>query len=622
MERNATAAVIGACSRTLVALLLLAGAADAQAQVTLTRGTNFSVDVAADGRVAMDLLGSLWLLPPRGGQAMAITEAGRAVQPPRWSPDGSALVYQRRVDGQAQVWIHELVPDASTMIGDGRFFDQHPDWHPDGDRIVFSSNRRESGFDLWELDLATQLAWRISSLPGDESEPAWSADGRDLLYIYREDDTWYLMLRRRGQPDRVLEQSADRLSSPSWRPDGSLVTFLRHADDGFSVDMVILSDPLLIRPMITNEDLFVGPVAWRDRLHLLYTSNGFIRTRHFNAWRSRSVPFRATVTPDSPRESAAPPRRELPAVDEPSGQLVIRAARLFDGVGDAYRADVDILIDDGRITAIEDQAERPGIIVVDMADLTVLPGYIDSHGSLPADIEETLGPVLLSFGLTTIVADHPEAERFDALWAGKAMPGPRVLGPDWLPDLQPLPSIDLGLDLLPASPAGIRYEAAQVSGDGAPSMLVSALADSRTPGLSDLLGVRQAGLLDVNTSAIRHFIAKPSLDVHAPPVTMGSYANGLPPGMALHAEFRALAEAGLNPQQALKTAGVNAATALGLGLRLGRIAPGAAADLVIVDGDPLVNVESALNVVAVVRNGRFFSAIGLLDRAEQARVVE
>jgi hypothetical protein len=622
MEGNAIAAVIRASSRTLVALLLLAGAVGAQAQVTLTRGTNFSVDVAADGRVAMDLLGSLWLLPSRGGLATAVTEAGRGIQRPRWSPDDSALVYQRRVDGQVQVWMHELAGNVSTLIGDGRFFDQHPDWHPDGERIVFSSNRRESGFDLWELDLATGLAWRISSLPGDETEPAWSANGRDLLYIHRDEGRWYLVLRRRGQPDRVLEESASRLSSPSWRPDGSLVTFLRHSDDGLSVDMAILSDPLLIRPLVPGEDLFVGPVAWPDRLHLLYTSNGHIRARHFNAWRSRNVPFRATVTPDSPRESAAPPRRELPAIDEPSGQLVIRAARLFDGVGDDYRADVDILIDGGRITAVENQVDRPGRIIVDRADLTVLPGYIDSHGRLPADIDEALGPVLLSLGLTTIVAAHPDAERLDALWAEKAMPGPRVLGPDWLPGLQPLPSIDLGLDMLPASPAGIRYEDVQVSGDGEPSMLESALADSTTPGLGDVLRVRQAGLLGVNASAIRRFIAKPRLDVHAPPITMGSYANGLPPGMALHAEFLALAQAGLNPRQALKTAGVNASTALGLGLRLGRVAPGAAADLVIVDGDPLANVAAALNVVAVVRNGRFFSAIGLLDRAGKGRDVE
>jgi hypothetical protein len=621
MAGNTTATVIGALLRTLVALLLLFSTAAAQAQVTLTRGTNFAVDIAADGRIAMDLLGSLWLLPPRGGQAVAVAEAGKGIRRPRWSADGTALVYQRRVDGRAEVWLHEL-GGASTMIGDPRFFDQHPDWHPDGDRIVFASNRRDSGFDLWELDLATQLSWRISFLPGDETEPAWSADGRDLAYIYRQDESWYLMLRRRGQPDRVLEESPARLSSPSWRPDGSLLTFMRHAEDGFSVDMVILSDPLLIRPMITGEDLFVAPVAWRDRLHMLYTSDGLIRTRNFNAFKSRSLPFRATVTRDEPRPAAAARQRELPAIDEPSGQLVVRAARLFDGVGNAYREDVDILIEGGRITGVEQQAERAGMIIVDMADLTVLPGYVDSRGKLPADAGDGLGPVLLSLGLTTIVAEHAQAARLDALWAGKDIPGPRVLGSDWLPDLQPLPSIVLGLDSLPVSPAGIRYEDIQVSGDGEPAMLVSALADARTPGLTELLGVRQARFLGGSASAVRHFIAKPRLDVRAPPITMGSYANGLPPGMALHAEFRALADAGLNHHEVLKTAGVNAATALGLALRLGRVAPGAAADLVIVDGDPLADVGAALKVVAVVRNGRFYSVVGLLDRARLATDVE
>jgi imidazolonepropionase-like amidohydrolase len=105
-------------------------------------------------------------------------------------------------------------------------------------------------------------------------------------------------------------------------------------------------------------------------------------------------------------------------------------------------------------------------------------------------------------------------------------------------------------------------------------------------------------------------------------VVLGSKPNGLPAGLGLHAEFRALTAAGLTPEQALRAAGVNAAASLGLGLQLGRIAVGSFADLVIVDGDPLADIDDALRVVAVVRNGRFFSAIGLIDRIGESATVE
>ena len=42
----------------------------------------------------------------------------------------------------------------------------------------------------------------------------------------------------------------------------------------------------------------------------------------------------------------------------------------------------------------------------------------------------------------------------------------------------------------------------------------------------------------------------------------------------------------------------------------------------LVDGDPLSDVSQALNIVAIVRNGRFYSVSGLLDRHFQAESVE
>ena len=42
----------------------------------------------------------------------------------------------------------------------------------------------------------------------------------------------------------------------------------------------------------------------------------------------------------------------------------------------------------------------------------------------------------------------------------------------------------------------------------------------------------------------------------------------------------------------------------------------------LVDGDPLTDIDDALNVVGMVRNGRFFSTIGLIDRLGESGTVE
>lgn len=604
--------------RACLAFLLLVSAVTAEAQVSLTRGTNFSLDVAADGRIAFDLLGDIWVIPDGGGVAQAISAGPTGARRPRWSPAADAIVFQARDAGQEQLWLYEAEAASVRKLTVGPFFDHHPSWHPDGDRIVYSSDRLETGIDLWELDLATGLTWRISDLPGDESEPAWSADGDDLLYIHRLNDKWSLMLRRRSQPDRVLLSSSSRLSSPAWRPDGSLITFLRHGDDALATEMVILSEPLLIRALIEDEDFFVAPVAWRDRQTMLYAANGLIRKRQFNSWTSRNVPFRVTVFPDETPRPLPPQARDLPLANEPDGQLVVRAARIFDGVGVGYRNGVDVVMEGGRIVAVEPRREWPDAIVVDMGDLTVLPGFIDGRSNLPADVDQSLGPKLLTFGLTTIVADAASVDALNTAWSGEDVPGPLVLGRDWQLDLANISTMNLGADALPVSPRGIRYEDARLADVAEPVAVLSGLADATTPDLEPLFRSRQAMLLNTEANTMRRFSEAPILAAQSSSIVLGSKPNGLPAGVALHAEFRALASAGLDEEHVLRTAGINAASALGLGLQAGRIAPGASADLVIVDGDPLHDINDTLSVVGVVRNGRFFSTIGLIERSQKA----
>lgn len=574
-------------TRAAIALLLLcctslAGAADE----VVTRGSNLTIDAGKDARLLMDLSGALWAVPLSGGVAVRIAEDPGLVRRPRWSPDGTLIVYASNGNGRRGLRVHELDAGVSRPLGSGTWLDLHPSWHPGGERVVFASDRRDTGFDIWEVDVQTGLEWRLTNDPGDETDPAWSKDGRDLVYVRREADRWSLVLREHGQPEEILVSSEQRLAGPSWRPDGSLIMFWRHGTDGIALDMVILSRPRLVRRYMEGEDYTTTPVSWLDRHRMYYSADGLIRQRLFNSWASKTVPFRATI--EAPEQTVvARVRRNLSRIDEPQGTRVIHAARLFDGIGGGYQLDRDIVIERGRIVAVEAHAERPGAIVIDMGDLAVLPGLIDVNTRLPEGTDEATGPLLLAAGVTTIVADHDEAEHLNAVWSGKALPGPRLLpAADW------------------------------------PVAKYSGLADSLTPGLDSVLQSRAARLIGFDDPVARRFSDPPKIDHGATDMILGSRTNGLPAGIAAHAELRALQAAGLTAEQALRAAGVNAAAALAVDPQLGRIATGAVADFILVDGDPLRQVDDVLHVVAVVRNGRFFSVAGLIERAASAETVE
>lgn len=77
------------------------------------------------------------------------------------------------------------------------------------------------------------------------------------------------------------------------------------------------------------------------------------------------------------------------------------------------------------------------------------------------------------------------------------------------------------------------------------------------------------------------------------------------PGDSLHEELGLLVKAGMTPAQALQAATIRPAEYLGMTDRLGSIAPGKLADLVLLSGNPLMDIANTRRIEAVVFNGRF-----------------
>ena len=108
----------------------------------------------------------------------------------------------------------------------------------------------------------------------------------------------------------------------------------------------------------------------------------------------------------------------------------------------------------------------------------------------------------------------------------------------------------------------------------------------------------------------RQFVAAGGLLIAGPDPTGN---GGVIPGFGDQREIELLVEAGFSPVEAIRIGTLNGATYLGLADRIGSIAPGKNADLVIVKGNPAATIADIENVIVVFKDGVGYESRKLLD---------
>jgi imidazolonepropionase-like amidohydrolase len=86
-------------------------------------------------------------------------------------------------------------------------------------------------------------------------------------------------------------------------------------------------------------------------------------------------------------------------------------------------------------------------------------------------------------------------------------------------------------------------------------------------------------------------------------IVFGTDTGGSPWTSSMAAEFSHMVRLGMTPAQAIRSATSAAAEMLGAAGELGVVAPGAYADLVAVEGDPLADVSRLEHVSFVMKGG-------------------
>jgi dipeptidyl aminopeptidase/acylaminoacyl peptidase len=239
----------------------------------------------------------VWLLNRLGGEASRLTDTPQDVEDFAWSPDSSQLVLILRDASPDEVeaakekaakgsdssekekksktqkpWVidrlqfkldevgyldrrrthlyrFDLAGKSLTQITSGDFDDSEPAWSPDGKSLAFSSNRSTLdpdatyNSDIWVVaannsDKGTHLT-QVTTNPGADGSPAWSPDGKWIAYVTQLDPLLFDYATKHlaiapasGGQSNVLTLDLDRMVSlPRFSPDGEFIYFIAD-DDG------------------------------------------------------------------------------------------------------------------------------------------------------------------------------------------------------------------------------------------------------------------------------------------------------------------------------------------------------------------------------------------------------
>jgi dipeptidyl aminopeptidase/acylaminoacyl peptidase len=228
----------------------------------------------------------IWMVPLSGGEPVPMSAEGVSSSHPRWSPDGKYLAFlSSRNEGKTQVWLlNRLGGEAQRLTDTAQDVDDFA-WSPDSRRLALilrdpSSEELEAAKDkdrdekaaaqkekkpktqkpwvidrlqfkedevgyldrrrthLYVFDVASKGVTQVTSGDYDDSEPAWSPEGKRLAFSSNRStpdsdhsynsDIWVVSADNSDKGAQLTQVTTnpgeDR--SPAWSPDGKWITYV------------------------------------------------------------------------------------------------------------------------------------------------------------------------------------------------------------------------------------------------------------------------------------------------------------------------------------------------------------------------------------------------------------
>jgi len=181
--------------------------------------------------------GDVWLVDKTGETAYQVTSSPGEESWPRFSPDGRHIAYTASYNSNSDVFLIPVTGGVPKRITYNAFPDKMVDWHPDGEKLLFASNRENGISRLYQLFRVNKNGGFSEKLPIPYGELAsFSPDGNKMAYITKITENYPFKRYRGGltsdiivydfesQTTELITENKSNDGQPTWA--GNNIYFL------------------------------------------------------------------------------------------------------------------------------------------------------------------------------------------------------------------------------------------------------------------------------------------------------------------------------------------------------------------------------------------------------------
>lgn len=210
-----------------------------------------------------DYVKHIWMADAETGEAAQFTGGQGKDSNPRWSPDGSRLLFlssNREPDKKNQLLVISAGGGEAVAVADLENGVMNPEWSPDSKRILFTSRVWEPEKPETDVVVVKRIYFKLNAVgmfpgkrvhlftvrPGqkpkqitrgelDVGAASWSPDGKEIAFVTNpadDADRTYVrdiyVVPSKGGDWRKVTGGRHSVGGISWSPDGRMIAYLGH----------------------------------------------------------------------------------------------------------------------------------------------------------------------------------------------------------------------------------------------------------------------------------------------------------------------------------------------------------------------------------------------------------